>query len=70
MRRKPARRDLCAIIGERCARLSGRAAARAWASLGAELEAMQELDVPKFAHVIKAIRRATIAGSQKDLCQK
>lgn len=52
------RRDLCLLYGRRMARLSPERAAAAWFKLGERLEAMGDLDVPKFDDLLVAIRVA------------
>jgi hypothetical protein len=54
------RRDQCYLVGKRAARLKRRQAATAWLQLAYMLQEMGELDIPKYRHLIRAIRRATI----------
>lgn len=56
------RRDRCYLTGIRAAKLSPTQAARAWASLGQALEQLGLVDMPKFKHLLSAIRKATIIG--------
>jgi hypothetical protein len=58
--RQLTRRDECAIIGERAARLSPAQAAQAWLSLATQLENLCEKDVPKYKDLIVSIRAATV----------
>ena len=46
------------------ARLTPDQAAAAWAELARRVEALGEVDLPKFKHLVEAIRKATIAGKQ------
>lgn len=56
------RRDLCALVGRRAARIvDDTEAAKAWRTLSAAVEELAERDVPKFRDLIDAIRKATIA---------
>ena len=61
---KPPRRDLLDVVGRRMARLTPDQAAAAWAELARRVEALGEVDLPKFKHLVEAIRKATIAGKQ------
>lgn len=56
------RRDRCHLIGLRASRLTKAQAAAAWNELARSLEEMDLLDIPKFKHLIRAIRLATIRG--------
>lgn len=53
---------MCHFIGKRARLLTRPQAADAWAFLGRQLEAMGEMDLPKFSNLISTIRTATIAG--------
>lgn len=59
------RRDTCYLVGRRAAGLTTREAAAAWWDLACRLEAMGEMDLPKFRHLLKQIRLATITGKQQ-----
>lgn len=59
------RRDLLDVIGRRMARLTPDQAVVAWAELARRVEALGEMDLPKFKHLVQAIRSATIAGRQR-----
>ena len=59
------RRDLLDVIGRRMARLTPDQTAVAWAELARRVEALGEVDLPKFKHLVQAIRKATIAGRQR-----
>lgn len=54
------RRDQCYLNGRRASRLNPKQAAKAWQHLAANLERFGDLDVPKYSHLITAIRAATI----------
>jgi hypothetical protein len=58
------RRDKCQLVGKRASQLRTRQAAESWWHLASQLEGMWQLDMPKFKHLIVAIRRATIKGRQ------
>jgi hypothetical protein len=63
--KRPTRRDLCAIVGDRAAQLSDAQSSRAWRALAREVADLGERDIPKFRDLITAIRRAHIAAVQK-----
>lgn len=54
------RRDRCYLIGRRAQRLSPAQAADAWFRLARKLEAMGDLDVPKFNDLLVALHDAAI----------
>lgn len=54
------RRDMCFFVGRRAGMLKPDRAARAWALLAQRLEAMGDMDVPKFLDVMVAIRASAI----------
>lgn len=60
--RFPNRRDMVHAIGRRARLLSPFEAATAWHSLAEQLIDMGGMDMPKFKHLIEAVRTATIAG--------
>ncbi len=59
------RRDKCFAFGARGLKLTKEQAASAWWFLCAEMQIMGDLDMPKFKHLLHAIRVATIQ-SKKD----
>lgn len=56
------RRDQCYLVGRRARTCSIAQAAAAWTDLSARIEAMGDLDIPKFRDVLYAIRKATLTG--------
>jgi len=56
------RRDRCYLLGRRASFLTGRKAAQAWRVLAHKVEAMGDMDMPKFMDLLVAIRTATIIG--------
>lgn len=53
------RRDQCYLVGRRAKKIENLAvAANAWSKLADKLIAMGEMDVPKFRHLLHAIRRS------------
>lgn len=54
------RRDKCLLAGKRAGMLSDDRAALAWNILALELLGMSELEMPKFKHLLRAIRKANI----------
>jgi hypothetical protein len=57
------RRDMVHHVGRRMQRLADARAAAAWRFAGRELERMgDEVDVPKFMHLITTLRAATIGA--------
>lgn len=57
------RRDQCHVVGKRANRLNSIQAAYAWYFVAAFLEDnAAELDIPKFKHLLYAIRRATTSA--------
>jgi hypothetical protein len=57
------RRDQCHLVGKRAAKLDPMQAAAAWYYLAGRVEAMgavERMDIPKFRHLLRAVRRATI----------
>ena len=54
------RRDRIHLVGKRAALLQRREAASAWRYLAVELELLGEYEMPKWKHLVRAIRRATI----------
>lgn len=69
LREKLARRDQCLLVGRRAGRLSPGEAATAWARLAEGLEAMGDLDIPKFVDILTAVRAATIRAKIPKLCE-
>lgn len=65
MKRTHPRRDICYAIGHRASLLPAEEARVAWRVLAIELEAMGTLDMPKFKHLLRAIRHATIKARQE-----
>lgn len=59
------RSDKCYLVGKRAMTLNYQQAARAWYRLSADVEAMGDTDMPKFKHLLRAIRTATIGAKQK-----
>lgn len=59
------RRDKCHLIARRAAKLSSPQAVIAWMSLAQSLDEFGEMDMPKFKHLLRAIRVATINASRK-----
>jgi hypothetical protein len=59
------RRDQCYLVGRRASFLVGAQAATAWSALAQRLEAMSEMDIPKFRDLLTAIRTATIVARRK-----
>lgn len=66
-RRRLPRRDLCHATGRRAGKLNQRQAARAWTILAQRLEALGEMDLPKFRHLLEAIRSATVGGRRMSI---
>lgn len=62
---KLARRDKCGLTGSRALRLTDAQAVAAWRSLADELLGLGDTDVPKFKHLLRAIRKATITGRRR-----
>lgn len=58
------RRDMCHFVGKRAGMLRADQAMHAWFALASRVEAMGELDVPKFLGLLAAVRAATIIGFQ------
>jgi hypothetical protein len=58
------RRDQCYFVGRRASFLA-QAQAAMWAALAHRVEAMAEMDIPKFRDLINAIRSATIMAGRK-----
>lgn len=56
---------MCFSVGRRAAFLDPEKAAAAWKILAEHLEAMGEMDVPKFRDLVKAIRDANIAAKRE-----
>lgn len=52
------RRDRCFLLGRRMQKLTPDQAAKAWQLLGEKVEAMGELDLPKFANIATAMHDA------------
>lgn len=59
------RRDMCHFVGKRAGMLTPGQSAKAWYFLGRHVEAMGEMDIPKFLDLIATIRAATIAARRK-----
>lgn len=60
------RRDQCYFVGKRAYRLHPIQAAYAWYYISGQLEAMGEMDIPKFRHLLQMIRRANILAARAD----
>jgi len=58
------RRDKCYFMGRRASLLTPQQAAVAWATLARRLDAMGDMDLPKFRDLLATIRAATIAAKQ------
>lgn len=58
------RRDTCYLIGKRASLLTAGEAATAWSVLSQHLIQMGEIDLPKFKHLLAAIRTATVQGKR------
>lgn len=56
------RRDMCYFIGRRMKTLSVDQSALAWHALAQKLEHLADMDVPKFRHLLRSVRLATIVG--------
>jgi hypothetical protein len=56
------RRDRCYLFGRRAAKLAPAEAAIAWRVLAGRVEAMGDMDVPKFNDLLISIRVATVAA--------
>lgn len=65
-RRRLTRRDNCFLVGKRAQTLEPNQASAAWYHLGSLLEQMGSFDLPKFRHLIRAIRITTIRGKRLD----
>lgn len=61
------RRDKCFTVGSRALRLNGVQVHVAWQTLAMELQAMGDMDVPKFKHLLKAVQRGYIKGRRAKL---
>lgn len=59
------RRDRCYLFGRRAVRLNPPQAAEAWYSLAEKVEAMGEMDVPKFNNLLIAFRVASVRAKRK-----
>jgi hypothetical protein len=59
------RRDKCHLVGKRAGMLNDAQAVIAWKCLALDLDALGETDLPKFKHLLRAIRAATIAASRR-----
>jgi hypothetical protein len=55
------RRDLVHLTGKRAMLLSDQQATIAWFNLASRLEDMDRMDMPKFKHLLAAVRSSTIA---------
>lgn len=60
------RRDKVYLVAKRAWRLTGCDAAKAWGHLALDLETIAKTDMPKFRDLLRAIRRATIAGRRDE----
>jgi hypothetical protein len=58
------RRDRCYLVGRRAQRLNPAEAAAAWAFLANKVEAMGDLDVPKFIDLFCAFHAAAITAKR------
>lgn len=58
------RRDRCHFVAARACGLTDKQRQVAWSNLCLEVETLAEMDIPKFKDLLRAIRRATIAGKQ------
>lgn len=56
------RRDMCYFVGKRGQMLRPERAAVAWRILSRRVEAMGEMDIPKFIDLLAAIRSAAVAS--------
>lgn len=65
MRKYTNRRDQCYSIGRRASLLTPTQCVEAWLILAKRLEAIGELDVPKYLDVITTIRAATIVARKR-----
>lgn len=61
------RRDLCHLVGKRAQKLDPTRAAYAWYYVAGNLDAMDTMDMPKFRHLLQAIRKATILSARLDI---
>jgi len=59
------RRDRCYVFGRRAAKLTPPQAVEAWYALSEKVEAMGEMDVPKFNDLLIAMRVATVRGKRE-----
>lgn len=59
------RRDKCHLIAKRANKLNPEQSAIAWNSLILSLYDLGETEMPKFKHLLRAIRVATINASRK-----
>jgi hypothetical protein len=62
------RRDRCYLFARRASRLTPPQAAEAWYALADKVEAMGEMDVPKFNDLLIAFRVATLRGKREGSC--
>lgn len=60
------RRDQCFFIGKRACLLPPEEAVHAWRALSESVYAMGEMDMPKFKHLLLAIRNATIKARARE----
>lgn len=60
MKRKLPRRDMCYALSRRALKLSQPQAATAWLLLASSIHRLSDRDLPKFADLFDAVRRATI----------
>lgn len=59
------RRDRCHLVGKRAGMLKRREAANAWYAAARAIEDMGVMDLPKFRHLLAAIRNATITAKTR-----
>lgn len=60
------RRDTCHLVGKRAQTLQPNQASAAWYHLAELIEGMGDLDIPKFRHLLHAVRITTIHAKQLD----
>lgn len=59
------RRDRCYVFARRAARLSPAESVVAWHAMAEKVEAMGEMDVPKFNDLLIAFRVATVRAKRQ-----
>lgn len=58
------RRDKCYLVGKRASLLTPDEACTAWQIFSLKVQAMEEMDIPKFRDLIAAVRTSTIISKQ------